>query len=214
MPKNVSKLTPSPVWRLGELNCAAIERDQQALVSRLLCGDVDASDCFVRTYRPRLSRLVRRYLRNQADVEEAVQDTFLQAFRALPRFRGTSGLHTWLHRIAVNRALMQIRTRSRRLEMSLDDADGVASTLPWRGDSSEVRVVAEQARERLRSAVASLSTRHREVVSLLYTEDLPIVEVAGRLGISRNAVKIRVLRARRALKEVLGPQGVSPAPRG
>lgn len=186
--------------------CARLAQDQPAFVARLMQGDQGAADCLDAAYRSRLSRVVRTYLRNEEDVAEAVQDTFLQALRGLPRFRGDSGLSTWLHRIAVNRALMTLRRRRRRPEASLTDAPEDAADLVWSGLSSEARAIDAQARAHLHAAIEALPARYREVVGLVHGEGLSIAESAERLRVSRIAVKIRALRARRALKLALGPQ--------
>jgi len=186
--------------------CARLAQDQPAFVARLMRGDQGAADCLDAAYRSRLSRVVRTYLRNEEDVAEAVQDTFLQALRGLPRFRGDSGLSTWLHRIAVNRALMTLRRRRRRPEASLTDAREGAADLVWSGLSSEARAIDAQAREHLHAAIEALPPSYREIVGLVHGEGLSIAESAERLRVSRNAVKIRALRARRALKLALGPQ--------
>ena len=84
------------------------------LVRRLQAGDDDAYEELVRAYAGRLLGAVRRYLPAEDDARDAVQEAFLSAFKAIDRFEGGSRLYTWLYRIAINAALMQIRRRSSR----------------------------------------------------------------------------------------------------
>jgi RNA polymerase sigma-70 factor, ECF subfamily len=185
--------------------CARLAEDQSAFVARLIGGDQRAADCLDAAYRPRLSRLVRSYLRNDDDVAEAVQDTFVQALKALPRFRGAAGLATWLHRIAINQALTTLRRRRRHPEEPLSDVLENEVGMVWAGASSEDRAIDAQTRDRVRSAIATLPPRYRETVDLVHVEELSLDESAVRLRVTKNAAKIRVMRARRALKGVLGP---------
>lgn len=174
----------------GDTACARLAQDQPAFVARLIRGDQSAADCLDAAYRPRLSRLVRTYLRNDDDVAEAVQDTFVQALKALPRFRGAAGLATWLHRIAVNQALTTLRRRRRHPEEPLSDVAETETGFVWAGASSEDRAIDAQARERLHAAIATLPPRYREIVDLVHVEELSLEESAVRLRVTKNAVKI------------------------
>src|SRR5262245_37075879 len=97
-----------------------VDEDEAALVARLRAGDETAYEFVVRTYGRRLLTLARRILGSEEDARDAVQEAFLNAFRSLNRFEGGSRFSTWLHRIAVNAALMKLRTRRRKPEQSLE----------------------------------------------------------------------------------------------
>lgn len=189
--------------------CARAVADQDALIDRLLHGDEDAAECLVRAYRTRVSGAVRRLLPIDADVEDVVQDTFFQALRALSQFRRDAHLATWLHRIAVNRALMQLRVQRRRPETSLDGMPSLEATLVWRGQSPEVAAIRAEAIVRLRGAIGGLPVGHRIVIERLHLAETPTRETAAELGISPNAVKIRAVRGRRALKARLASAGLA-----
>jgi RNA polymerase sigma factor (sigma-70 family) len=141
-----------------------------------------------------------------------VQDAFLLAFRGLPAFAGRCRLSTWLHRITVNAALMKLRTRSRKPEASLDDLlpdfvpDGhhVTQFTEWSLSPSQHLLRAE-ARDQVRVAIDRLPSAYRTVLLLRDIEELDTTEVARMLGISTNAVKIRLHRARQALRTLLDP---------
>ena len=100
---------------------AAPAQDERALVAALRAGDAAAYERLVRDNASRMMAVIRRYLRDEAEAADALQAAFTSAFRAMGRFEGQSSLATWLHRIAVNAALMRLRTRARRPEEPLDD---------------------------------------------------------------------------------------------
>lgn len=180
------------------------------LVARLQRGEEAAFEVLVRQFGGAMLAVTRRLLRNEDDAREAVQDAFLQALRALPQFRAESRLSTWLHRIAVNAALMRMRTSRRRREVVTDDllphfdADGThAEAVQALPVSVESALSSAQTRARVRACIAELPEPHRTVIMLRDIEELSTAEAAQALGISENAVKIRLHRAHQALRALL-----------
>lgn len=186
--------------------------DDHALIARLKAGDGDAFEEAVRTYSSRLLVVTRRILNNEEEARDALQDTFLSAFRAIQNFDGNSRLSTWLHRIAVNAALMKVRSRKRKPERSIEDllpayredghhAEGFVSWDP------PVDVAMEIAHNRalVRASIAELPEQYRMVLMMRDIEDIDTADVAAMLGITPNAVKIRLHRARQALRTLLAP---------
>ena len=180
------------------------------LIEGLRRGDDDAFEQLVRQYGGRLLATARRMLHNEDDARDAVQEAFLSAFRALPRFRADAKLSTWLHRIVMNAALMKLRSAHRRPEMSIE------SLLPvfneegqWAHEvkplaiTSEDVLVSKETRAVVRSCIERLPASYREVVILRDIEELDTGEVAAMLRISANAVKIRLHRARQALMQLI-----------
>src|SRR5260370_8779985 len=113
--------------------------DAGALLAGLRAGDAASSEEVVRRYSPRLLATIRRILRNEEDARDALQDAFLSAFRSLDTFEGQAQLGTWLHRIAVNAALMKLRSQRRRPEVPINtllprfhgDAHPAEPAAPW-----------------------------------------------------------------------------------
>jgi RNA polymerase sigma-70 factor (ECF subfamily) len=185
--------------------------DDAPHVARLRAGDAEAFERMVRAYSSRLLAVARRMMGgNDADARDVVQDAFLQAHKAIATFQGTARLSTWLHRIVVNAALMKLRGRRRRPEESIDDLlptfqeDGhhaVAGGV--RPATCEELVERGELRTLVRRLVDALPESHRTVLVMRDFEDMDTDEVAGALGITPNAVKVRLHRARQALKTLL-----------
>lgn len=181
------------------------------LLERLRCRDEAAASELVERYGGRLLAVAQRLLRREADAQDAVQDAFLAAFRALPSFRGDCRLSTWLHRIVVNVALMRLRSRRRHAETPIEDllpvfqVDGhhVRTFTTW--PDAERALMSAEVRARVRDAINQLPETYRTVLMLRDIEELDTDEVARLLGVSANAVKIRLHRARQALVTLLGP---------
>lgn len=188
-----------------------------ALVSRLRQGEADAYQALVRGYGGRLLAVTRRLLRNEEDARDAVQDTFLSAFRALDSFQGEARLSTWLHRIAVNAALMRIRARKPQHELPMDDLlpsfteDGhtLHSAALWQ-EPADRRLERRQLRELVLRCIDQLPEAHRTILVLRDIEDLDTEQAAQLLDISVAAAKVRLHRARQALRALLDPHLRAP----
>ncbi len=186
--------------------------DDAALLERLRRGEEAAFEELVRTYGSRMLAVARRFLPNEEDARDAVQDAFLSAFRSIGRFEGQARLSTWLHRIVVNAALMKLRTRRRKPEQSieellpgfLENGHLAQPALEWR-KSAEDPVEREQLRALLRESIDRLPEGYRNVLLLRDIEELDTEETARMMNISVAAVKTRLHRARLALRGLLEP---------
>lgn len=182
-------------------------------LGRLRAGDGEAFEALVRREGPRLLAVARRLLRNEEDARDAVQDAFVSALRSLDGFSGRCQVSTWLHRITVNASLMKLRTRRRKPEAAIDELlpafleDGHHARHPreWR-DSAEGLLASREDREFVRAAIERLPESYRTVLLLRDIEELDTSEVAGALGVSDNVVKVRLHRARQALRTLLEPR--------
>lgn len=185
---------------------------ESRLLALLRAGDEAASERFVREHTGRMLAVARRFLPNEEDAQDAVQEAFLSAFRALPGFEGGSRLSTWLHRITVNACLMKLRTRRRKPERLIEDllprfqSDGHRElpAAPWAGPE-ESALEREETRATIRSAIEELPENYRTVLLMRDIEGLDTLETARMLGESESAVKTRLHRARQALRESLAP---------
>jgi RNA polymerase sigma-70 factor (ECF subfamily) len=140
-------------------------------------------------YQAQVYALCFRLLERAEDAEDAVQATFVRAFRALPRFRGESAARTWLYRIAINESMSLLRRRREVPVEKLDEVgvpDGAAAVLE---------------RLAVRAAMARLRPDHRTILVLRLWEGLSYTEIAAVLGISLSAVKMRLNRAREQFRK-------------
>lgn len=186
--------------------------DETQLLVQLRAGDPAAFEKLVRAYGGRLLAVAHRFLHNEDEARDVLQDALLSAFKALDRFEGNARLSTWLHRIVVNTSLMRLRSRRRSLEEPIDELlpkfleDG-HQALPaesWR-DSSEMMLEREQTCSLVRRCIERLPDSYRTVLLLRDIEELDTEEAARLLGVTPNAVKVRLHRARQALRSLLDP---------
>ena len=192
------------------------ERNPEAeamLVSRLRTGEPEALETLVRREMPRLLAVTRRILRREEDAQDAVQEAFVNAFRTLDSFGGTCQVSTWMHRIAVNACLMKLRRKRRKPEESIQELlptfveDGHHTINPreWRQDALTLMERREE-RDFVRVCIDELPDSYRTVLILRDIEELDTDETASMLGLTANVVKVRLHRARQALRGLLEPR--------
>lgn len=216
MPRTRPRLTP------GRARCflALVNREadpapgadaaELALVARLQAGDAEAFETLVRDNAGRMLAVARRLLRNEADAADAVQEAFVAAFRSIGDFAGHARLSTWLHRVTVNAALMRLRSKSRKPETSIDDMlpsfleDGHQAhpAAAW-PEGADVVLERDQERSAVRACIDRLPESYRTVLVLRDIEELDPDETARILGVNTNVVKVRLHRARQALRGLL-----------
>jgi RNA polymerase sigma-70 factor, ECF subfamily len=189
------------------------EWDEAELVARLKQKDDEAYAVIVRAHAGRLLAVVRRILPNEEDARDAVQEAFLSAFQSIGSFREGSMLSTWLHRIAVNAALMRLRRARRHDERPIEDllptfdetGHRIGADTPWPHpgpDPGEERDRSELCR-RVRLAIRELPQNYRTVLVLRDLEELSTKETAELLDTTETAIKLRLHRARQALRTML-----------
>lgn len=183
--------------------------DETDLLARLRAGDDQAYEELVRKFGGRMLAAARRILPSDEDAQEAVQEAFLSAFTAIERFKGDSKIGTWLHRIAINSALMRLRSLKRhegRIEDLLPtytETGGFAAMPdPW-SEEADSRLLREEARAVVRARIEDLPETYRVALLLRDIEGFTNDDLAESLGITVNAAKIRVHRARQALRTLL-----------
>lgn len=183
---------------------------EAALVAALKSGDSAAFETLLREQGPRLLRLARRFLPNEEDARDAVQDAMISVHRAIGNFESTSSLSTWLHRIVVNTALMKLRSKKRHPEEDIEqylpqfskDGHQKEPGTPWSQSADNV-LEREELRASVRAAIDQLPESYRNVLLLRDIEEMSTAETAEVLGTTNNIVKIRLHRARQALRTLL-----------
>lgn len=179
------------------------------LAREIAAGDLRAFEQLMRRHNRRLFRAARSILKDDGEAEDALQEAYLQAFRAMSTFRGEARMSTWLTRIVANEAFGRLRKHARRAAIlplhAIDDAAPeveAASEAPAmeRPDHAMLR---DELRRLLESRIDALPDAYRVVFVLRAVEDLSVEETAQSLGLSDGAVRTRFFRARALLREAL-----------
>ena len=185
----------------------------RALVQRTMRGDDKAFEIIMRQNNCALYRAARSILQDDAEAEDAVQEAYLRAYRALDSFQGESKLTTWLTRIVINEALQKMRKRKHEtgtvslenvvdLEMHLDTAnEGKVSP-----DNPEAAAIRGQTRKLLENKIDQLPSAFRTVFILRALEEMSVEETASCIGITEATVRTRFFRAKSLLRESLAKE--------
>jgi RNA polymerase sigma-70 factor (ECF subfamily) len=162
-------------------------------------GDRAAFERVVALYERRVARLAHRLLGWIGDVDDVVQDVFLAVYEQSHKFRGDSELWPWLTAITVNKCRSRLRRHFLKLRW-------LRSVDPFTAHEAEADrdSLRDETSAKVRTAVRALPARDREVIVLYYLEDRPVAEISQLLGSSENAIDVRLHRARKRLKELLG----------
>ncbi|RME66386.1 MAG: sigma-70 family RNA polymerase sigma factor [Alphaproteobacteria bacterium] len=191
---------------------AADAHVQAEFVAALKAGDEAAFRVLMEREGGRLLAVARRMLGREDDAQEAVQASFVKAARAIGGFDGQAALGTWLYRIAINECLMVLRARARAREVAVEDLQPLFDRWDCRqeplwqfNESVEEMLERRGVAERIMDAIHSLPETARNVILLRDIEELSTEDAAKALGITPGALKVRLHRARAALKKLLEP---------
>ncbi|SFF94682.1 RNA polymerase, sigma-24 subunit, RpoE [Duganella sp. CF458] len=174
------------------------------LVERARAGERAAFDLLVARYQRRLLRLVLRLLRDPAEAEDVVQETFLKAYRALPRFRGEAAFYTWLYRIALNGARNAILRRRQRSAPQGVAPSQLVAPVPEIG-TPESMLLSKQVMLAIDAALEALPLELRSAIVLREIEGLSYEEIAQIMECPLGTVRSRIFRAREAIARRLRP---------
>ena len=168
----------------------------EACIERVKAGDTEAFGLLVERYNDRLIRMVMPLVKEKADAEDLIQEVMIKAFEHLGSFHGQCAFSTWLYRIAYNRAVSEMRRKSKYTEVSLDE-----NILP---DTPDGTVPDEQhSLEALRWSLARLGPEDQTLLSLYYGEGKSVAELGVITGLSLSNIKIRLFRLRNKLKKLM-----------
>jgi RNA polymerase sigma-70 factor (ECF subfamily) len=183
----------------------------EELVARARTKDFAAFEQLVDRYEDKVYRLAFRFVRNETEAKEIVQDTFLSIWRKLDTFKGDAQFGSWVYRVAANAALMRLRSQRRHPEVSTEELPidflDTYGQIPSPGDNWARRpddeLQSDELRRRIQAAVDELPEIYRTVFLVRDVEGLSTEETAELLGISVPTVKTRLHRARLALREAI-----------
>jgi len=182
----------------------------QVLVERAQRGDQTAFDQLVGKYQRKLNRLLARFIRDPAEVEDVTQEAFIKAFRALPAFRGESAFYTWLYRIGINTAKNYLVSQGRRAptstEYDADEAETFEDAALLRDiNTPESLLMSKQIGQTVDAAMEALPEELRTAIMLREIEGLSYEEIAGIMECPIGTVRSRIFRAREAVAARLRP---------
>jgi len=189
---------------------AARHELERTEIARIVAGETDRFEYFVRTYQKKIYRLAYTLLRDPAEADGLTQDVFVKAFRALPDFKGDAAFETWVTRITIN-AVRDV-VRRRRPVVSFGDLRGAgeedgpeipARLDPADGTSPERDLLSREIRRRIADALVALSPRQRAVFVMKHYEERSIAEIGAATGLDEGTIKSHLFRATRKLRERL-----------
>jgi RNA polymerase sigma-70 factor (ECF subfamily) len=191
------------------------ETSDDALIARAKTGDFDAFESLISRYQEKVYRLAFRFVRNEAEAKEIVQDTLLSVWRKLDGFKGDSQFGSWLFRVTTNAALMRLRSQRRHPETSTEDLPPGYLDVPasyghvtsfgenW-SKRPDDELQSDELRKQIQAAVDDLPEIYRTVFLVRDVDGLSTEETAEALQLSIPTVKTRLHRARMALRAAIG----------
>jgi len=181
---------------------------EEEVILRAQRGDNQAFDHLMQGVQGRIYALLYNMTSSKEDAEDLLQDVFIKAHKALPKFKGNSSFYTWVYRIGVNRAINFVKRRKKRQGLSLDDLDLGIERDPAlvdmaNSETPDRAIRLKELQEKLNVALQSLSEKHRTVVIMHDIQGMPHHEIAEVLGCSSGTVRSRLFYARRELQAIL-----------
>lgn len=183
--------------------------NDSALVARVQNGDKQAFNLLVSKYQYRLRNLVARLIRDSAEQEDVVQESFIKAYRSIGKFRGDSAFYTWLYRIAVNTAKNYLTTAARRPPMQDVDVDDVTPIrTPERlteTNTPETVLQNDRLVDVIKQTIAALPDDLRQAITLCELDGLSYEDIAVVMNCPVGTVRSRIFRAREAVQKAMKP---------
>ena len=187
------------------------DRDiDRQLVARAQRGDKQAFELLVEKYQRKLARLLSRFIRDPAEVEDVTQEAFIKAYRALPAFRGDSAFYTWLYRIGINTAKNYLMAMGRRAptstEIEAEEAEGFEEGEQLRDiNTPESVLLSNEIAETVNRTIEGLPEELRKAIQMREIEGMSYEDIAQAMDCPIGTVRSRIFRAREAIAEQLRP---------
>lgn len=187
------------------------DRDiDRQLVARAQRGDKQAFELLVEKYQRKLARLLSRFIRDPAEVEDVTQEAFIKAYRALPAFRGDSAFYTWLYRIGINTAKNYLMAMGRRAptstEVEAEEAEGFEEGEQLRDiNTPESLLLSNEIAKTVNATIEGLPEELRTAIQMREIEGMSYEDIAKAMDCPIGTVRSRIFRAREAIAEQLRP---------
>jgi len=192
------------------LKIESSERTQltdEAIVNRILSGEKELFELLMRRNNQKLFRVLRSYLRNMEDIEDAMQETYLKAFRKLDQFRSDSAFSTWLIKIGINESLYRLKKSSKQRTLDIDrqlEADPkIKQFHDMKASNPERIAIGKEIKNLIEHAIDLLPEKYRVAYTMKEVQGMETAEICECLNINETNLKVRIHRARQMMKEAL-----------
>ncbi|WP_136465358.1 RNA polymerase sigma factor [Flagellimonas onchidii] len=180
---------------------------ESEIIRRILAGERELYEILLRRNNQKLFRVIRSYLKDESEVEDIMQNTYLKAFEKLYQFKHSSTYGTWLIRIGINEVLARLKEKDKVVHLYQRSSEEKKNTILEIPDKNQLnpekRIIRNEAKQLLENAIDSLDAKYRTVYVLKEIEEMSINDISECLKISKSNVKVRLHRAKNTLKERL-----------
>ncbi len=181
--------------------------DENEIIKRILSGEKEFYEILVRRNNQKLYRVIRSYIKDEDDIEDIMQDSYVKAFTKLHQFKLESSFSTWLVRIAINETLARIKEKGKMYSLNKQPDDlknNMIFEIPDnKGLNPQDKMIQNEAKELLENAIDRLDTKYKTVYMMKEVEEMSIKEIAAALDLTEVNVKVRLHRSKEMLKEIL-----------
>ncbi|WP_299172709.1 RNA polymerase sigma factor [uncultured Allomuricauda sp.] len=177
------------------------------IIKRILAGERELYEILLRRNNQKLFRVIRSYLKDESEVEDIMQNTYLKAFEKLYQFKHSSTYGTWLIRIGINEVLARLKEKGKVVDLYQRSSETKQNSILEIPDKTQLnpekRIIRNEAKQLLENAIDTLEVKYRTVYVLKEIEEMSITDISECLNISKSNVKVRLHRAKNTLKENL-----------
>lgn len=181
--------------------------DETELVKRILCGEKEFYEILVRRNNQKLYRIIRSYLREEEEIEDIMQNTYLKAFSKLYQFKFEASFSTWLIRIGINESLTRLKEKGKFYHLTEHSENLRNNTILEIPDHKQLnpqgKMIQREAKQLLENAIDHLDVKYKTVYMMREVEEMSLKEISVVLDLSLPNVKVRLHRSRKMLKEKL-----------
>ena len=191
--------------RINDFNNHLI--DESEIIKCILAGEKKFYEILVRRNNQKLYRVIRSYIKDEDDIEDIMQDSYVKAFTKLHQFKLESSFSTWLVRIAINESLARLKEKGKLYNLNNQPGDLKRNMILEIPDNKELnphdKMIRNEAKELLEDAIDHLDTKYKTVYMMKEVEGMSLKEVAAALDLTEVNVKVRLHRSKEMLKEKL-----------
>ena len=181
--------------------------EETEIIKRILSGEKEFYEILVRRNNQKLYRVIRSYIKDEGDIEDIMQDSYVKAFTKLHQFKLESSFSTWLVRIAINETLARLKEKGKMYSIN-KQSDDLKSNMIFeipdnKGLNPQDKMIQNEAKDLLENAIDQLDTKYKTVYMMKEVEEMSIKQIAAALDLTEVNVKVRLHRSKEMLKEIL-----------